>query len=220
MTRATKIVATLGPASSDPAVLERLLRAGVDVVRLNFSHGTAADHIARAQLVRDTAERVGKPVALMADLQGPEDPRRQVRRGQGDAAQRRGLRARRLAHHAGRRRRRGAGLQGTAARRAARRHAAAQRRHDRAHGRQRARRAGAHAGQGRRRAVQQQGHQQAGRWPDGAGADRQGHGGHQDRGGLPVRLPGGELPEERHRHGDGAPAGQRGRRVATGTSRR
>jgi pyruvate kinase len=72
MTRATKIVATLGPASSDPAVLERLLRAGVDVVRLNFSHGTAADHIARAQLVRDTAERVGKPVALMADLQGPK----------------------------------------------------------------------------------------------------------------------------------------------------
>ena len=46
MPRATKIVATLGPASSDPAVLERLLRAGVDVVRLNFSHGTAQDHIA------------------------------------------------------------------------------------------------------------------------------------------------------------------------------
>ena len=72
MTRATKIVATLGPASSEPAVLERLLRAGVDVVRLNFSHGTAADHIARAQLVRDTADRVGKPVAIMADLQGPK----------------------------------------------------------------------------------------------------------------------------------------------------
>jgi pyruvate kinase len=72
MTRATKIVATLGPASSDPAVLERMLRAGVDVVRLNFSHGTAADHMARAQLVRDTADRIGKPVALMADLQGPK----------------------------------------------------------------------------------------------------------------------------------------------------
>ena len=72
MSRATKIVATLGPASSDPEVLERLLRAGVDVVRLNFSHGTAQDHIARAQLVRETAERVGKPVALMADLQGPK----------------------------------------------------------------------------------------------------------------------------------------------------
>jgi pyruvate kinase len=72
MTRATKIVATLGPASSDPDVLERLLRAGVDVVRLNFSHGTAQDHIDRANLVRTIAERVGKPVALMADLQGPK----------------------------------------------------------------------------------------------------------------------------------------------------
>ncbi|HET7525326.1 MAG TPA: pyruvate kinase [Burkholderiaceae bacterium] len=72
MTRATKIVATLGPATSDPAVLERLLRAGVDVVRLNFSHGTARDHIDRAHLVRDTAARIGKPVALMADLQGPK----------------------------------------------------------------------------------------------------------------------------------------------------
>ncbi len=69
---ATKIVATLGPASSDAAVLERLLRAGVDVVRLNFSHGSAEDHIERAQRVRDAAARVGKPVALMADLQGPK----------------------------------------------------------------------------------------------------------------------------------------------------
>ncbi len=72
MTRATKIVATLGPASSDPEVLERLLRAGVDVVRLNFSHGKAEDHIARAELVRSMAHKVGKPVALMADLQGPK----------------------------------------------------------------------------------------------------------------------------------------------------
>ncbi len=72
MTRATKIVATLGPASSDPAILERLLLAGVDVVRLNFSHGTAEDHVARAQLVRAAAEKVGKTVALMADLQGPK----------------------------------------------------------------------------------------------------------------------------------------------------
>jgi pyruvate kinase len=72
MTRATKIVATLGPATSDPEVLERLLRAGVDVVRLNFSHGKAEDHIARAALVRETAERIGRTVALMADLQGPK----------------------------------------------------------------------------------------------------------------------------------------------------
>ena len=72
MTRATKIVATLGPASSDPAVLERLLLAGVDVVRLNFSHGKAQDHIDRANLVRAVADKVGKTVALMADLQGPK----------------------------------------------------------------------------------------------------------------------------------------------------
>jgi pyruvate kinase len=72
MTRSTKIVATLGPASSDPAVLERLLRAGVDVVRLNFSHGKAQDHIDRATLVREVAKRVGKAVAIMADLQGPK----------------------------------------------------------------------------------------------------------------------------------------------------
>ena len=70
--RATKIVATLGPASSDPKVLERLLAAGVDVVRLNFSHGSAEDHIARAELVRAVADKVGKTVALMADLQGPK----------------------------------------------------------------------------------------------------------------------------------------------------
>jgi len=72
MPRATKIVATLGPASSDPEVLERLIRAGVDVVRLNFSHGKAEDHIARAQLVRAVADKVGSTVALMADLQGPK----------------------------------------------------------------------------------------------------------------------------------------------------
>ena len=59
MPRATKIVATLGPASSTPEVLEQMLRAGVDVVRLNFSHGKAQDHIDRAQLVREAALRVG-----------------------------------------------------------------------------------------------------------------------------------------------------------------
>ena len=72
MTRGTKIVATLGPATSDPEVLERLIRAGVDVVRLNFSHGKAQDHIDRANLVREIADRVGRTVALMADLQGPK----------------------------------------------------------------------------------------------------------------------------------------------------
>jgi pyruvate kinase len=72
MPRATKIVATLGPASSDPEVLERLIRAGVDVVRLNFSHGKAQDHIDRANLVRALPPRWASTVALMADLQGPK----------------------------------------------------------------------------------------------------------------------------------------------------
>ena len=72
MSRATKIVATLGPASNSPEVLGRLIRAGVDVVRLNFSHGTAQDHIDRAALVREVARAAGKEVAIMADLQGPK----------------------------------------------------------------------------------------------------------------------------------------------------
>ncbi|WP_422018349.1 pyruvate kinase [Roseateles sp.] len=72
MTRATKIVATLGPASNTPEILEKMIRAGVDVVRLNFSHGKAQDHIDRAQMVRAAADRVGKSVAIMADLQGPK----------------------------------------------------------------------------------------------------------------------------------------------------
>jgi pyruvate kinase len=72
MPRQTKIVATLGPASSTPEVMERLIAAGVDVVRLNFSHGTAQDHIDRAALVRAAAEKAGKAVAIMADLQGPK----------------------------------------------------------------------------------------------------------------------------------------------------
>ena len=70
--RATKIVATLGPASSDEAVLDTMLRAGVNVVRLNFSHGTAQDHIDRARLVRELSARMGREVAIMADLQGPK----------------------------------------------------------------------------------------------------------------------------------------------------
>jgi len=70
--RATKIVATLGPASSDPDMLEQMIRAGVNVVRLNFSHGIAQDHINRAQLVREAAQRAGREVAIMADLQGPK----------------------------------------------------------------------------------------------------------------------------------------------------
>jgi pyruvate kinase len=70
--RATKIVATLGPASSDPALLEAMIRAGVNVVRLNFSHGKAQDHVDRALLVREASQRAGREVAIMADLQGPK----------------------------------------------------------------------------------------------------------------------------------------------------
>jgi len=72
MTRSTKIVATLGPASSSPEILARMIRAGVDVVRLNFSHGKAQDHIDRAVMVREAARAAGKEVAIMADLQGPK----------------------------------------------------------------------------------------------------------------------------------------------------
>ena len=70
--RATKIVATLGPASSEPALLEEMIRAGVNVVRLNFSHGKAQDHVDRARMVREAAQRAGREVAIMADLQGPK----------------------------------------------------------------------------------------------------------------------------------------------------
>src|SRR3954462_4420593 len=72
MLRSTKIVATLGPASSEPAVLERMIRAGVDVVRLNFSHGVAADHEKRAALVKELATKTGRTVAILCDLQGPK----------------------------------------------------------------------------------------------------------------------------------------------------
>jgi pyruvate kinase len=69
---ATKIVATLGPASSSPEILARMIAAGVDVVRLNFSHGKAEDHVQRARLVREAAAAAGREVAIMADLQGPK----------------------------------------------------------------------------------------------------------------------------------------------------
>ena len=72
MIRATKIVATVGPASNDPEVLTRMIKAGVNVVRLNFSHGKAQDHIGRAELVRKAAAECGREVAIMADLQGPK----------------------------------------------------------------------------------------------------------------------------------------------------
>lgn len=70
--RATKIVATLGPASSDAAMLQAMIATGVNVVRLNFSHGSAQEHIQRAAAVREASRVVGREVAIMADLQGPK----------------------------------------------------------------------------------------------------------------------------------------------------
>ncbi|MEZ5740745.1 MAG: pyruvate kinase [Burkholderiaceae bacterium] len=70
--RATKIVATLGPASDSPEVLERLILAGVNVVRVNFSHGSAQQHTDTVRLVRETAARLGRDIGVLADLQGPK----------------------------------------------------------------------------------------------------------------------------------------------------
>ena len=70
--RSTKIVATLGPASSSPERLAELVAAGVDVVRLNFSHGTAEDHKKRIEILRDVAHKAARTVGVMADLQGPK----------------------------------------------------------------------------------------------------------------------------------------------------
>lgn len=72
MRQRTKIVATLGPATESPEAIEALVQAGVDVVRLNFSHGSAGEHIARADLVREMARKHGRFVAVLADLQGPK----------------------------------------------------------------------------------------------------------------------------------------------------
>jgi pyruvate kinase len=70
--RRTKIVATLGPASSDEKTLSRMIEAGLDVVRMNFSHGTAAEHKKRVELVRTLARRAGRAVGVLVDLQGPK----------------------------------------------------------------------------------------------------------------------------------------------------
>ena len=70
--RRTKIVATIGPASSGEDVLVRLIEAGMDAARLNFSHGTHADHGESASLVRTAQSALGRPLALIADLQGPK----------------------------------------------------------------------------------------------------------------------------------------------------
>jgi pyruvate kinase len=70
--RRTKIIATLGPATSDPAVLDAVIAAGVDVVRLNFSHGTQSDHAALFHKVREAAKRADRHVGVLQDLSGPK----------------------------------------------------------------------------------------------------------------------------------------------------
>ncbi len=70
--RRTKIVATLGPATDEPAVLRAILEAGVDVVRLNMSHGSQEDHARRHRLVRELEAEIGRPVGILVDLQGPK----------------------------------------------------------------------------------------------------------------------------------------------------
>src|SRR5690625_727168 len=72
MLRRTKIVSTLGPACEAPEILEKLILAGVNVVRLNFSHGSADEHRQRAESVRAIAKKHGLYVAVLGDLQGPK----------------------------------------------------------------------------------------------------------------------------------------------------
>src|SRR5215213_8293604 len=70
--RRTKIVATIGPASRDPEVLVQMIDAGMDVARLNFSHGSAEEHADTAGRVRDASNRAGRSVAILQDLPGPK----------------------------------------------------------------------------------------------------------------------------------------------------
>lgn len=70
--RRTKILATLGPATDSEAMMEKIIRAGVNVVRLNFSHGSHEDHAKRIQMVRSIAKKLGRTIGILADLQGPK----------------------------------------------------------------------------------------------------------------------------------------------------
>lgn len=84
MQKRTKIVATLGPASEQPQILRKMINAGLDVARLNFSHGDADEHRARAHALREAARACGRDVGLLGDLQGPKI---RVRRFQGGSAE-------------------------------------------------------------------------------------------------------------------------------------
>src|SRR5262245_45716913 len=80
--RKAKIICTLGPASSSRPVLESMIRAGMDVARLNFSHGTHEEHLRRLELIRRLSRKLGRPVAILQDLQGPK-----IRLGQFEGGQ-------------------------------------------------------------------------------------------------------------------------------------
>ena len=83
--RRTKIIATLGPATDDPKVMDRIIEAGVDVVRINFSHGSHEEHIERAERVRNRARAHGRQVGVLCDLQGPKIRIEQFKDGRGRA---------------------------------------------------------------------------------------------------------------------------------------
>ena len=70
--RRSKIICTLGPASESAEMVDRLMRAGMDVARLNFSHGTHAEHARAIARIREASGRHAKPIAILADLQGPK----------------------------------------------------------------------------------------------------------------------------------------------------
>ena len=70
--RRTKIVCTLGPASETPAVMEKMIRAGMNVARLNFSHGSHKDHGKKIKIIRELSEKLNCPVAILQDLAGPK----------------------------------------------------------------------------------------------------------------------------------------------------
>ena len=72
MKRKAKIIATIGPASQDEVVLKQLVLAGMDVARMNFSHGTHEEHAERIALIRKVSEELGQSVGIIQDLQGPK----------------------------------------------------------------------------------------------------------------------------------------------------
>jgi pyruvate kinase len=72
MSKRTKIIATIGPAVSSVSMISRLIRAGMDAARINFSHGERRDHIARIRMIREAAKRAGRHIAIIQDLQGPK----------------------------------------------------------------------------------------------------------------------------------------------------